>query len=677
MRSAVNFLAHSLSAVFLLFISFVQLFVFMYVLRSEGPHLLFLIWFLSAVFFTFLYYSLSKKKRFLKTAAGLCSVLIVAAGIITVLVQVQVTKRSLAEAWLELARSGGAFGFFSFFASEIYALFIFVQAVLFSQKKYVSYALSIFSAAGLCFGIIFNKVYMLVPAIILCLAVYVFYAPLSASKIKDRFLRMLFPLASAALISGITALFVWMSPDPSLPSIPLNLTPLVQRISPQFPLLTSIPGYGFSTSAQRMPRSTYLTTRSLFEVNGTPLSIHYLMTERFVNWRGTSWSKDSSGKEVKIPVSFLGDDGRLTSYLVSDSVLLTLLEDFYSTFPVKADTVEIRIPKTVSSTFTSDESDALLFEQSVKRGTQVFLLQSKEKFYYTEEELNRIQSQAVNTYTAVYEGSDQWKDLVQNLLTRSIERSGTGVSRVPEEFTSAEKRAYLEILLEYFSKDFTYSLSTDAPVSVLNPLEHFLFESKKGFCIYYASAFVLLAREAGIPARLVEGFRVQLDETGKGRITGSSAHAWSEIWVDGQWRIFEPTPAFMSSDPFAYVLENDRNTRVQLEQLFSTQAGSENSDYSLTVNVSRFFLSQYKLILMILFCVTLCILVLLFLMSILRSADKKTKRRARSLVKKYSKKNIPSPEESGWLEWKQAVSAFSEEDAQTADEMIAIIYCGR
>jgi len=676
MRSAVKFLLYTFSAVLFLIISLVQLLLFMYFLRSEGPHLLFLIWFLSALLFTFLYYSLSKQNRLLKAAAGLCAAFIVFAGIITVLIQVQVTKRSLAEAWLELARSGGAFGFFSFFASEIYALFIFVQAVFFSQKKYVSYAFSISAAAGLCYGIIFHKVYLLVPAVLLCLPVYIFYTPLSLAKIRDRFFRMLFPLSSTVFLSCITALFVWMSPDPSIPSIPIDVTPLVQRISPQFPLLTSIPGYGFSTSAQKMPRSTYLTTRSLFEVNGTPLSIHYLITERFINWRGTSWSKDTSGKDAEIPVSILGDDERLTSYQVSDSVLLTLLEDFYTSFPVKADTVEIRVPKTLSSPFTSDEADALLFEQSVKRGTQVLLLQSKEKFYYTEEELHLIQSQAVNNYTAVYEGSGQWKALVQNLLAQSVERSGRGAV-APGEFTSVEKRAYLEILLEYFSEGFTYSLSTDAPVSVQNPIEHFLFESKKGFCIYYASSFVLLAREAGIPARLVEGFRVQLDETGKGRITGSSAHAWSEIWIDGQWRIFEPTPAFMSGDPFAYVRENDRNTRIQLEQLFHDQTESGNSGYSLSINASRFFRSQYKLILLILLCVTLSAALFLFLMRILRSADKKTKRRARILVKKYVKKNIDSPEKSGWLEWKKAVSAFSEEDAQTADDMITIIYSGR
>ena len=310
---------------------------------QKVPSVVFNLVFIGIVFY-FLYYSLSKQNRLLKLQQGFV-LLHCFAGIITVLIQVQVTKRSLAEAWLELARSGGAFGFFSFFASEIYALFIFVQAVFFSQKKYVSYAFSISAAAGLCYGIIFHKVYLLVPAVLLCLPVYIFYTPLSLAKIRDRFFRMLFPLSSAVLLSCITALFVWMSPDPSIPSIPIDVTPLVQRISPQFPLLTSIPGYGFSTSAQKMPRSTYLTTRSLFEVNGTPLSIHYLMTERFVNWRGTSWSKDTSGKDAEIPVSILGDDERLTSYQVSDSVLLTLLEDFYTSFPVKADTVEIRVPK--------------------------------------------------------------------------------------------------------------------------------------------------------------------------------------------------------------------------------------------------------------------------------------------------------------------------------------------
>lgn len=671
MRSAVKFLLLSFSAVLLLFLSFIQLYIFMYFLKSEGPHLLLLVYFLTAVFFTFLFYTLPKQKKLLRLIIGICSALIVTAGIVTVLIQVQVTQRSLAEAWLELARSGGAFGFFSFFAAEIYALFIFVQVVFFSQKKYLSYIFSIFTSALLCYGIIYHIVPFLVLAFFLCILVYVFYIHISFAGIKERFLRILFPLSAALVLSSLIALFMWKSPDPSLPAVSIDATPLVQRIAPQLPLLTSIPGYGFSTSAQQMPSSTYLTTRSLFEVNGTPLSTHYLITERFLHWESNSWTKDLSGQEEKIPFSYIGDDNQSASYS-SDSVLLTLIEDFYNTFPVQADTIEVKISKDIPGSFIINESDALIFLQSVKRGARVLLLQSNDKFAYSEEELARKQSEAISIYTSIYEGSAQWKALVKSLIAQTLgaEEAGSGLINL----SSLEQREYLENLLKYFSNGFMYSLSTDAPFSIQNPLEFFLFETKKGFCIYFASAFTLLARAAGIPARLVEGFRVKLDETGRGRITGSSAHAWSEVWIDGQWRIFEPTPAFMGDDPFSYVSEDDRTTRIQLQQVFNTHEETVSKGHFFTTRASVFFQSYYKLISIIILGVTLCTGVLLFLLHILSSPFEKTRRRARRMVRKYVKKTIKAPEISGWLVWKKAVSVFSEEDAQVADEMITLMY---
>ncbi len=675
MHSAIKFLLSFFLLIVLLFVSFIQLFVFMYVLGAEGPILVFFIWFLLAVMLTFLYYSVSVRLKILKTAAGIAALLSVVLGILAVLVQIQVTQRSLAEAWLEVARSGEAFGFFSFFAAEVYALFIFVQAVFFSKKKYLSFVFSIPAAACICCGIVFNSALLLSGTIVFALLMYIFYSPGTAARIRGRIVSSIFPLASTLVIGIIISLLVWSGPDPSFPSVPVNLAPMVQRFAPQFPLLTNIPGYGFSPETQKMPRSTFLTTRSLFEVSGQPLSIHYLLTERFLNWRGTSWSKDNEDKNTPIPVSAIGEGSRLTGYSISESVLLTLLEDFYKTFPVKTDTVEIRIQNNTGISYTADEADALLFEQSVKRGTQVLLLQSKDKFNYTEEEIPALDASAQRTYTSTYEGSSEWKSLVKKIREQSYTRSqaeGIEVKNTSPEW----KRMYLKVLLEYFTDGFTYSLSTGAPVTEQNPLEYFLFESKKGFCIYYASAFVLLAREAGIPARMVEGFRVQLDETGKGRITGSSAHAWSEVWIDGQWRIFEPTPPFMSDNPFSYVNENDRSARIQLEQLFANTASGAGTDGKLKYDLFGLIKNNYLLLLFILLSLAGITAAVFILIPVFSSAERKIQINAGKMVRKYTKKGIERPEITGWVEWKKQVFLINKEDAETADAMIYLVYSG-
>ncbi|MCB1009728.1 MAG: DUF3488 domain-containing protein, partial [Acidobacteria bacterium] len=77
------------------------------------------------------------------------------------------------------------------------------------------------------------------------------------------------------------------------------------------------------------------------------------------------------------------------------------------------------------------------------------------------------------------------------------------------------------------------------------PLEHFLFEAKRGHCEYFASAMVLLLRAQGIPARLVTGFYGAEQSYWEDGwiIRQSNAHAWVEAYVPGSgWTTFDPTP---------------------------------------------------------------------------------------------------------------------------------------
>jgi transglutaminase-like putative cysteine protease len=72
----------------------------------------------------------------------------------------------------------------------------------------------------------------------------------------------------------------------------------------------------------------------------------------------------------------------------------------------------------------------------------------------------------------------------------------------------------------------------------------FLFEWKKGFCDHYATAMAILARSAGIPARLVTGFSSGEYNPVEGRfvVRMVNAHAWVEIYFPGYgWVEFEPT----------------------------------------------------------------------------------------------------------------------------------------
>ncbi len=75
-----------------------------------------------------------------------------------------------------------------------------------------------------------------------------------------------------------------------------------------------------------------------------------------------------------------------------------------------------------------------------------------------------------------------------------------------------------------------------------DPAEWFLFDSRSGSCGSFTTAFVLLARAAGIPSRLVSGWAIA-DYEGAQTVYSDQAHQWSEVALDGVgWVTFDPTP---------------------------------------------------------------------------------------------------------------------------------------
>ncbi len=97
---------------------------------------------------------------------------------------------------------------------------------------------------------------------------------------------------------------------------------------------------------------------------------------------------------------------------------------------------------------------------------------------------------------------------------------------------------------EYLRNNIRYSPRVPEPPRGQEPMDWFLFDHRRGFCTYYATAEVLLLRSLGIPARLAVGFaRGEWDpQTGAYQVRERDAHAWPEVYFPGiGWVEFEPT----------------------------------------------------------------------------------------------------------------------------------------
>lgn len=104
--------------------------------------------------------------------------------------------------------------------------------------------------------------------------------------------------------------------------------------------------------------------------------------------------------------------------------------------------------------------------------------------------------------------------------------------------------AVVQAALGLFRASFTYTLTP--PLLGRDSVDDFLFDTQRGFCEHYSSAFVFLMRAAGIPARVVTGYQGGWWNESQSYllVRRSDAHAWAEVWLPQRgWVRVDPTAA--------------------------------------------------------------------------------------------------------------------------------------
>ncbi len=107
----------------------------------------------------------------------------------------------------------------------------------------------------------------------------------------------------------------------------------------------------------------------------------------------------------------------------------------------------------------------------------------------------------------------------------------------------------LHTLVQRLELDFVYSQHYQRTPG-RDPMLDFLLRDRQGHCEYFASALALLARSIGLPARVIRGYRVRERSPLLNYyvVRESNAHAWAEVYVDGQWTAHDPKP-LRSTEP--------------------------------------------------------------------------------------------------------------------------------
>jgi transglutaminase-like putative cysteine protease len=130
------------------------------------------------------------------------------------------------------------------------------------------------------------------------------------------------------------------------------------------------------------------------------------------------------------------------------------------------------------------------------------------------------------------------RDLALTLLGQA------GVSPDPAKREAPENRRAATVFLNHL-RGFEYTLEMVAPEEGQDPLQMFLFTTRRGHCEYFAAGMVALCQSVGLPARIVTGY-VSGEYNAIGGhyvVRESDAHAWVEVLLQpGRWETFDPTP---------------------------------------------------------------------------------------------------------------------------------------
>jgi len=139
--------------------------------------------------------------------------------------------------------------------------------------------------------------------------------------------------------------------------------------------------------------------------------------------------------------------------------------------------------------------------------------------------------------------TDRLREYYLRLPADSNPRSRALAEQWRRETTSS--REIIDKALAIFRTELFFYTLTPPPLGA-HTADEFLFQTREGFCEHYSSAFTILMRAAGIPARVVTGYQGgELNPLGEYYIVyQSNAHAWTEVWLEDEgWIRVDPTAA--------------------------------------------------------------------------------------------------------------------------------------
>lgn len=278
-------------------------------------------------------------------------------------------------------------------------------------------------------------------------------------------------------------------------------------------------------------RKTYLRGSVRNEYTGRTW-VDTLAGRRYL-WNGLQWrDKRTETFNMELPQGALGEDSGLTAYqTVSVKMLDTSASSLFvpqrirslspggELVPYFNSSSEVFVTRDLQEGDTYTVVAPLMVAGDAGLGTLIAACEGSTDALYP---------QILSDYTGL---PDHLQEQVFELARDACEGAATPYDK-----------AYA--IQTYLSRSFRYTLDVEPQPENLDFVSTFLLSTKEGYCTHFASAMTVLCRMVGLPARYVEGYLAEPDESGHAYVTGMHGHAWTEVYFSGfGWLTFDATPA--------------------------------------------------------------------------------------------------------------------------------------
>ncbi|MBN2532244.1 MAG: hypothetical protein JXB88_05100 [Spirochaetales bacterium] len=463
-----------------------------------------------------------------------------------------------------------------------------------------------------------------------------------------------------------------------------SLRNVISKLFPQIPLMYELPEYGFAFDDEfrrNLGSTPVLSSIPLFEVQANPGDrTIYLRTRIYEYFENNTWEtpaydlfiaeqeekKNLTGGEpvASEPVSIPAFEG--TGNKADNEIALKVLGEYYHLLPHTLDTVSFRFMRTPPKVIFGDFDKGFYLDNTD-------MLLSGDVFYLKEEKKEPVQPETFTPYIEV-----------PVMISPQIKQLAGTYTSIPDP------RKKIAKIKQDLALNYSYNIDTGGIRENESFLENFLFNTREGYSVHFATALIILARFNNIPARYATGFLAVIPHPREEQttfsgfkitITGLSAHVWPEVWYDDTgWTIEEATPAvnpeFYTVTGTGILYNKNITLNSMTQQQISALMGDpvvtakESKDFSFWININPLYFLYGFLVLALVF---------FFFRSayVIKYVFKKNRHTVimllRKIIKKHKRKGFHLPEEIGWIEWGKQIEQNSLQPDYPVGQFIQVV----